>query len=153
MDQLQDKDKNMQGIFQEWTSTLDTHTLTQFLESIIINAKLWMMFLDTDKNVVIWNRAAQEITGDTSDEVLGHNTIWKWIYPDPSYRRQVTRKIIENIKNKKTLENFETSIHTKNHEKKRISWNTRELVGQDKKVSGSLSLETISPGLQKQKAR
>ncbi|HUT38970.1 MAG TPA: PAS domain-containing protein [Methanoregula sp.] len=140
MEKPPESEKNMQGIQQEWVSTLDTHTLTQFLESIIYNAKLWMTFLDTNRNVVIWNRAAQEITGYSAEEVLGHNNVWKWIYPDASYRKDVTHKIIENIHTKKSLENFETSIVTKNRETKKISWNTRELVGEDKKSIGFIVL-------------
>jgi PAS domain S-box-containing protein len=140
MEKTTQSETNLQGIQQEWASTLDTHTLTQSLESIILNAKLWMMFLDTSRNVVIWNRAAQEITGYSDDEVLGNNNIWKWIYPDPSYRKGVTKKIIENIHAKKSLENFETSIVTKNRETKIISWNTRELAGEDKKSIGFIVL-------------
>jgi len=140
MEKTPDLDKKLHGIQQEWAVTLDTRTLTQFLESIILNAKLWMMFLDTSRNVVIWNRAAQEITGYSDDEVLGNNKIWKWIYPDPSYRKEVTKKIIENIHVKKSLENFETSIVTKNHGTKIISWNTRELAGEDKKSTGFIVL-------------
>ncbi|MFA4823860.1 MAG: PAS domain-containing protein [Methanoregula sp.] len=142
MEKQPEPEKNMNGIQQEWASTLDSHALSQFLESIIINAKLWMTFLDTNRNVVIWNRAAQEITGYSADEVLGHNTIWRWIYPDASYRRKVTQKIIENIQTKKSLENFETTIVTKNQEMKKISWNTRELVGEDKKSIGFIVLGT-----------
>ncbi len=145
-------EKKMVGIQQEWASTLDSHALTQFLESIIINAKLWMTFLDKDRNVVIWNRAAQEITGYSADEVLGHNTIWKWIYPDASYRKEVTHKIIENIRSKKFLENFETSIVTKNKEIKKISWNTRELTGENEKSFGFIVLGTDITGIAKAKS-
>jgi PAS domain S-box-containing protein len=142
MEKTPEPEKTMYGIQQEWASTLDTHALTQFLENVILNAKLWMTFLDTKRNVVIWNRAAQEITGYSADEVLGHNTIWKWIYPDASYRKEVTGKIIENIRSKKFLENFETSIVTKNKEIKKISWNTRELAGENNKSIGFVVLGT-----------
>jgi PAS domain S-box-containing protein len=103
----------------------------EFQESIIINAKLWMTFLDKKSNVVIWNKAAEEITGYSSDEVVGHGNVWKWVYPDDLYRKEVTKKIIDIIKNKKYLENFETDIRTKTGETRRISWNTRELTGDD----------------------
>jgi PAS domain S-box-containing protein len=102
-----------------------------FQESVIINAKLWMTFLDNKNNVVIWNKAAEEITGYTRDEVVGHGNVWKWIYPDDAYRKEVTKKIIDIVKNKKYLENFETDIRTKAGETRRISWNTRELDGDD----------------------
>ncbi|MDO8874335.1 MAG: PAS domain S-box protein, partial [Methanoregula sp.] len=93
----------------------------EFQKSVIINAKLWMTFLDTKNNVVIWNKAAEEITGYTRDEVVGHGNVWKWIYPDDGYRKEVTRKIIDIVKNKKFLENFETDIRTKTGDTRRIS--------------------------------
>ena len=124
-------EKITEGVYLGWASTQKDHDLLLFFESIILNAKLWMMFFDTNRNVVIWNKAAEEISGYSCDEVLGNNAIWRWIYPDPSYRRGVTEKIVERIKGKKNLENFETTIRSKNGETRRISWNTRELIGDD----------------------
>jgi PAS domain S-box-containing protein len=109
----------------------DIPTLIQFLEDIIMNAKLLMTFQDLKGNILIWNRAAGEITGYSDDDVLGRNDIWKRLYPDPEYRSRVTKKIIDIISNKKYLENFETNIRTKAGEIKKISWNTRELTGSD----------------------
>ena len=123
--------KKTEGFFLDWASTQKNRDLSLFFESIIMNAKLWMMFLDTDRNVVIWNKAAGEISGYSSAEVLGNTAIWRWIYPDASYRREVTEQIVERMRSKKNLENFETSIRTKNGETKRISWNTQELIGED----------------------
>lgn len=142
MEKRPESEKNRYGILQEWVSAQDTHALTRFLESVILNAKLWMMFLDTSRNVVIWNRTAQEITGYSADEVLGNSEIWKWIYPDAAYRREVTHRIRETILTKKSLENFETSIRTKDHQERKISWNTRELVGEDNKSIGFIVLGT-----------
>lgn len=109
----------------------DISTLIQFLEGIIMNAKLWMTFQDLKGKILIWNLAAGEMTGYSNDEVLGRNDIWKQLYPDPEYRNKVTRKIVDIISNKKYLENFETNIRTKNGMIKKISWNTRELTGSD----------------------
>jgi PAS domain S-box-containing protein len=108
----------------------------EFQESIIVNAKLWMTSLDKNNNVVIWNRAAEEITGYSRDEVVGHAKIWKWLYPDTEYRHEVTKKIIDIISNRKYLENFETKIRTKTGEDKKISWNTREFLDTDGSRAG-----------------
>lgn len=118
-------------LFSDWASTQKNQDLSLLLKSIIMNAKLLMMFLDTNRNVIIWNKAAEEISGYSSNEVLGNNAIWKWIYPGANYRRGVTERIVERIKSKKTLENFETTIRTKKGELRNISWNTRELAGED----------------------
>ena len=129
-------DAKMEGIFPAWASALDAGDLTRFLSGIIMNAKLWLMFLDTSNNVVIWNKAAEEISGYSCVEVLGNNAVWKWIYPDSGYRQIITGKIVESIRSRKTLENFETVIRTKNGETKRISWNTRELIDDNGKSAG-----------------
>ena len=107
-----------------------------FQKSIIANAKLWMMFLDPDNNVRIWNKAAVEISGYNQEEVLGNRRIWQWIYPEDNYRKEITKKIVDIIRNKKYLENFETNVRTKHGEIRRISWNTRELTGIDGKLQG-----------------
>ncbi|MFH0967528.1 MAG: PAS domain S-box protein, partial [Methanobacteriota archaeon] len=101
MEKLDISTKITEGISSEWASIQKNYDLSLFFESIIMNAKLWMTFLDLNRNVVIWNKAAVEISGYSSDEVLGNNTIWKWIYPDPDYRRRITEKIVHSIKNKK----------------------------------------------------
>jgi PAS domain S-box-containing protein len=119
---------------------LDTNAIIQFLENIIMSAKLWMAFLDLKGNILIWNFAAEEITGYTRDEVIGHDKIWKWIYPDDKYRKEVTKKIVDIISNKKYLENFETDIRTKKGETRRIRWNTRELSDNDSRTIGYVVL-------------
>ncbi|MDO9549526.1 MAG: PAS domain S-box protein [Methanoregula sp.] len=123
----------------------------EFQESIIINAKLWMTFLDRNNNVVVWNRAAEEITGYSCDEVIGHSTIWKWLYPDTEYRKEVTKKIIDIIGNKRYLENFETDIRTKSGEMKKIRWNTRELSDEAGKRIGYIVIGSDITGIIKAK--
>lgn len=131
MDWLIDLHINGECIYKKWAATKTSDDLSMFLQNIIMNAKLWMMFLDTNQNVVIWNYGATEISGYSSDDVLGNNAIWGWIYPEINYRKEVTRKIRDIIRNKKALDNFETKILTKRGGLRNISWNTRELTSED----------------------
>ena len=108
----------------------------EFQESLVINAKLWMMFLDKNYKVTIWNKTAEEISGYSYEEVTGSTSVWKWLYPDPEYRKQVTGKITSIVKNNNFLENFETRIRTKAGEERNISWNTRELTGDEGERQG-----------------
>ena len=103
----------------------------EFQESLVTNAKLWMMFLDTENRVTIWNRTAEEISGYSHEEVTGDTKIWRWLYPDEGYRRQVTEKIVGIIRSNNYLENFETVIRTKAGEERNILWNTRELTNDE----------------------
>jgi PAS domain S-box-containing protein len=97
-----------------------------FRDSIIDNAHILIAVLDRG-TVLVWNKAAETITGYTRDEVVGKRDIWKQLYPDAEYRRTVTRQITEIIRKNRYFENLETTIVTRSGQKKIISWNTRQI--------------------------
>src|SRR5208283_207189 len=97
-----------------------------FRESIIENANILIAVLDKG-NVMVWNKAAETITGYLRDEVIGKRDVWKRLYPDVGYRRTITRQIMDIIGKNRFFENFETTIVTKSGEKKIITWNTRQI--------------------------
>ena len=99
--------------------------LTEFQDSVITNARVWLSVLDESGTILMWNSAAEEISGYRSDEVIGRRGIWKKIYPDKNYRKQITGTITRIIRDRNYLENFETTILTKQGINKVISWNTR----------------------------
>jgi len=99
----------------------------QVQQRIIRNANVWMMVLDEKGRVIEWNPAAELICGYTFDEVRGRNEIWKAIYPDRDYRRELTRRINEIISTQSQLENFTTTVTCRDGTKKTLLWNTREL--------------------------
>jgi len=111
-------------------------SLGKQFRTLLMNANIWVAFLDPQSRIEVWNRTAEEISGYTADEVMGSNEIWKKIYPDPEYRKEVTEKIIDIISNKKSLTNFESNIVTKNKEKRVISWNTQEIRDDENKIMG-----------------
>jgi PAS domain S-box-containing protein len=102
-------------------------TVSEFNQSIISNANVWLTVLDAKGTILVWNEAAEEISGYSSEEVLGINSIWKKLYPEPEYRRKITGIIQYIIRDKKYFENFETTILAKNEKKKTILWNTRTI--------------------------
>ena len=99
----------------------------QFQHRVLENANVWMMVLDAGARVIEWNPAAETMSGYTLEEVRGKNGIWKGLYPDPEYRRDITRRINEIITRRSYLENFSTVVTGKDGQKKTILWNTREL--------------------------
>ena len=96
-------------------------------EGIIQNANVWLMVLEKDGWIREWNRAAEEMSGYAAGEVLGKNTIWKLIYPEPGYRKEITGKISEIIAKNNFLENLRTTITCRDGSKKIILWNTKVL--------------------------
>jgi PAS domain S-box-containing protein len=100
---------------------------TLFRDSIIDNANVLIAVLDPKGMVLVWNKAAEVITGYSAGEVIGRHDIWKKIYPDTEYRRSITRKISEVISEHNSFENIETTIRTKIGEERILSWNTRQI--------------------------
>jgi PAS domain S-box-containing protein len=96
-------------------------------QSIIQNANVWLMVLERNGNIREWNRAAEEISGYPAGEVVGNNRIWKLLYPDPLYRREITGKISEIIAENNYLENLRTTITSRAGLTKTILWNTKRL--------------------------
>ena len=97
-----------------------------FRDSVIENANILIAVLDHG-NVLVWNKAAETITGYTREEVIGKREVWKQLYPDAEYRRTITKQITEIITRNRYFENLETTIVTRTGRKRVISWNTREI--------------------------
>ncbi len=103
------------------------HALQQFQEGIITNANVWIMVLTPKGKILVWNNAAEAISGYTGEETLGTTGIWKRLYPDPAYRKWVTGEIARVITRDTYLEDFETGIRCRDGTKKTIAWNTKGL--------------------------
>jgi len=119
------------GIFWDITARRraaeELQKLSQFRESIIDNANVWLDVIDANGNVMIWNKAAEEISGYSRDEVVGHGRIWEWLYPDEAYRKEITTKAAAIIEKGEVVENFETTIRRKDGQTRIISWHSRNL--------------------------
>jgi len=71
-----------------------THDNKSCIEAgILDNALVLIAVLEDKGRVVSWNHAAENITGYAAADVIGSDTIWKYLYPDKDYRDSITRKI------------------------------------------------------------
>ncbi|MDD1685865.1 PAS domain S-box protein [Methanoregula sp.] len=98
-------------------------------QGIVQNANVWLMVLDKDGRIREWNHAAETISGYPADTVMGKNTIWKLLYPEEKYRKEITGKIAEIIAQRNYLVNLRTTITRNDGTHKTILWNTRDLPG------------------------
>ncbi len=114
--------------------------LSQFQESVIDNANVWINVLDEHANVVIWNKAAEGISGYSRDEIMGNGMIWGLLYPEPEYREEITRKAAAIIEQGEVVENFETTIQRKDGQKRTISWHSQNLTDERGKPIGSIAI-------------
>ena len=101
--------------------------LTQFLEAVIDNANIWVDVLDENANVVIWNKAAETISGYSSQEVIDNDMIWEWLYPEEIEGKRHKNSVIQLMQAGNGKREIETMIRTKAGEEKTISWYSRNL--------------------------
>jgi len=94
---------------------------------IIQNANVLLIVMEKNGIIREWNRAAEEISGYPTGEVIGKNTIWKRLYPDSGYRKEITGTIAGIIEKNDYLENFRTTISCSDGSTKTILWNTKML--------------------------
>lgn len=113
---------------------------SRFLEAIIENANVWIDVLDNENNVVIWNKAAEIMSGYSREEVLGHQKIWSWLYPDDEYRKQITDSVTDVLQHGRTEQDVETNIRRKDGQTRIISWNERNVTDELGKVVGSVAI-------------
>lgn len=61
----------------------------QQMRAIVENMPVILHAFDEQGRVLAWNRYAEEVTGFSREEVLGHSDILSRLYPDPQYREQL----------------------------------------------------------------
>jgi len=114
--------------------------LNNFREKVIDQARFWINVLDLDGRIVLWNRAAEEITGYSRDEVMNSDKVWELMYPDPEVREKILAKVAELLRDEDALAGFETTILTKQGHERVISWYTSSLKGADGEPSGTIAI-------------
>ncbi|RQG92247.1 hybrid sensor histidine kinase/response regulator [Natrarchaeobius chitinivorans] len=114
--------------------------LARFREEIIESANVWINVLDTDGNVVLWNEAAEQLSGYTADEVVGHDAIWEWLYPDAEYRADIVDHAGDILQGEKAVQEFETTITTRSGDERTVSWYSRAIVSGEEGDLGSVAI-------------
>lgn len=114
--------------------------LNQFRESVIERANVWINVLDPMGHVVLWNKAAEDISGYRRDEVLGSDEIWSWLYPDDDDRARIRARAGEILRDEGEVVGYETRITARDGSQRLISWNSRSLRDDDGDIVGSIAI-------------
>ncbi len=113
--------------------------LGQFHESVINDASIWFSVFDNNLNAIIWNKAAEQISGYSKEEVLDKNDIWGMLYPDSAEQESIKNKITNFDKNG-CIEEFETTIKCKNGDSKIVLWNIKKLTDSQNNKGGFINI-------------
>ncbi|MCL7942663.1 diguanylate cyclase [Marinobacter sp. ATCH36] len=114
--------------------------LNQFRESVIERANVWINVLDPMGRVVLWNKAAEEISGYHRDEVLNSDQIWQWLYPNEDHRAKIRGCAEDILRDDGEVVGYETRITTKGGRKRLLSWNSRSLRNDEGEIVGSIAI-------------
>ena len=109
----------------------------EFSENLIETANVIILSLDTAGNVVLWNQAAERITGYTSSELQGRS--WSTLVPKDRFPEvwEEFNRLVEQ----RADETFENPIITKTGEERYIAWRNNVV-----KSNGAV-IATISFGI------
>ena len=137
-DQLRDRQEAI--VLEQQEVQRRSEELARFLESVVDTADVWINTLDPDARVVLWNHAAERMSGYTREEVVGGTDIWRFLYPDEAYRAEISRKAQAILRQEEAARDLETTIRTKSGETRIISWNSRTLKNPQGGITGSLAI-------------
>ncbi|MBD3271915.1 MAG: PAS domain S-box protein, partial [Elusimicrobia bacterium] len=114
--------------------------LSQFLSVVIENANVWFLVLDQYSNILLWNKAAEVISGYSREEVLGKKIKWSTIITDKNFERTISKKVDDILYRGEVLKDYQVPIQTKHGEQKIISWNVKNLLDESGKPRGLIAL-------------
>ncbi len=131
---------NLEEITERKRAEEEINRLNQFQESVIDNASIWLNVLDPIGNVLVWNKAAEAISGYTKEDFIGNSKVWELLYPDEEYRSNIFKTAAAITNEGKDVEDFQTIIRCKDKSEKHISWYSRRFVDKDGKALGAITL-------------
>ena len=114
--------------------------LNQFRESVIERANVWINVLDPEGRVVLWNKAAEDISGYPREEVMDSDAIWQWLYPEEENRVRIRERANEILRDEGEVVGYETWITTRNGRERQLSWNSRSLRNDAGEITGSIAI-------------
>jgi PAS domain S-box-containing protein len=113
----------------------ELRSANDYADRLIETSNAIVLVLDSDANIVTFNRAAEEITGYTRDEVEGRS--WDMMLPRDLYQAPWDEhaRLVATGEPRK----YENPILTKAGEERVILWQNSQLHGQDDAVVGTVS--------------
>lgn len=110
--------------------------LRGYLENLIENANALILVVDGEGCISLFNRACQELSGYTLDELEGT----KFVELLPPEQRHRLDRLLNLAMRGKSATNVEVSVVAKNGNHIEVAFNTSPLVGADGQVEGVIAI-------------
>lgn len=130
----------LRDIRQQLAAAEQIRALNEYMDSIIDNADIWLNTLDQAGRIVIWNQAAERISGYSREDVVGRSDIWAQLYPDAAYRDYVFSRAMDILEGGSVALNLVTTIRNRFGRQVTLSWNSRMLTNSRGEAVGSIAL-------------
>jgi len=117
-------------------SESEIRRLSQLQKNIINSTDIWLHVKDSSGRIILWNKAAESISGYSKEEIADNETFWEALIPGSEDRVKlfnVERLIFTNADEPS---DFETGIVDKSGRKKKLNWHLRPLMDEDGKILG-----------------
>lgn len=107
-------------------------------KKLIDEANVVIVAFDAKGSILIWNRAAQELTGYSAREATGLTHIVELLYPEASCRENVLQTIGKAVKT--PFKDIEWTLKTKWGDRRCICWSGIPVKTRDGAVIGSFAI-------------
>ncbi len=84
---------------------------------ILENMPILLNAFDENRNIIDWNKACEETTGYSADEVIGNTKVMGLLYPDPEYQEKVWNTSLDPTNKNNTFD-----LVAKNGETRTVEW-------------------------------
>jgi len=95
--------------------------LADLSEKLVEIASPIIYVIDRNRRIFLWNRSSEDVTGYSSEDVMGDEDIWTTLIPD-STEREAFLGALDEIETGRTVDGQRTKIQVKSGEEKVISW-------------------------------
>jgi len=119
----------------------EVREFNQFLQKVISNAGVSLQVLNINKEIMLWNKASELLTGYTQDEILSASDAWSKLIPNDKQRNSLLNKIEQVIQTSTSMRGEEITIQTKNNSKKTLHIDCQQLVDDLNQPIGAIALE------------
>ena len=132
--------KLKEELIQRKKAEREIQKLNEFQKSVIDNTIFWLSVFDASENVVIWNKAAEAISGYSFEEMQQGGLGWEVLYPDNEQVAQLRNDFRERLLHTDLVDDYEVEITRKDGAKRVMSWSFRRYADSNGYFIGSILL-------------